>query len=282
MNPKTEELACLYLLDQLDPDERASFESRMLGDPRLAAFVGELESTLSSRVRSLPQVDAPAGLLGRIESRIDRLPVEGPSIAGRRPSLPMPWAHRWGIAALVAVAVGILALRGIRGRPVVDAGSFAIFVGLDSSRSTSAELPLEKGPPDADARFIQLASMAERFWERPEARPVKSGSSGAGGRGYALYDPASNQGFIAVQQLPAIGTGRLYHLWILNTASGEAREAGVLPVGVSNGGLYFFSVAPSGGPGPGGVDFFVTSEDTQTPASKRPSGEVVLGEKRVF
>jgi hypothetical protein len=282
MNPRTEELAGLYVLDQLDVGERASFEAQMLGDPQLAALVGELESTLSRRVRSLPQAEPPANLLGRIESRIDRLPAHGPSLADRRHFLPLPWAYRWGIAAVAAVAVGILALRGYRNRQMIDGGSFAIFVGLDSRRSTSAELPLEKGPPDADARFIQLASMAERFWERPEARPVKSGPSGAGGRGYALYDPASNQGFIAIQQLPAIATGRLYHLWILNTASGEVREAGILPAGVSNGGMYFFSVAPSGGPAPGGVDFFVTSEGTETPASKRPSGEVVLGEKRVF
>jgi anti-sigma-K factor RskA len=280
MNPRTEELACLYLLDQLDASERAAFESQMLADPQLAALVSELESTLSRRVRSLPQVEAPADLLGRIESRIDRLADAKFSIAGRRH--PLPWAYRWGIAALVAGAVGILALQGIRNGQAVDGRSFAIFVGLDPSRSTSAELPLEKGAPDADARFIQLASMAERFWERPEARPVKSGSSGTGGRGYALFDPASNQGFIAVQQLPAIEAGRLYHLWILNTASGEAREAGVLPVGVSHGGLYFFSVAPSAGPAPGGIDFFVTSEEAGAAASKRPSGEVVLGEQRAF
>jgi anti-sigma-K factor RskA len=281
MNPKTQELACLYLLDQLDAGERASFESRMLGDPQLAAFVGELESTLSRRVHSLPQAEPPDDLLGRIESRIDRLPADRPLTADRR-VMPLPWAHRWGIAALFAVAAGILAVRGIRKGPVSDGKSFAIFVGLDSRRSTSAELPLEQGPPDADARFIQLASMAERFWERPDARPVKSGSAGEGGRGYALFDPSSNQGFIAVQQLPAIETGRHYHLWILNTASGEAREAGVLPVGVSNGGLYFFSVAPLSDPVPGGVDFFVTSEGSGNPALKRPSGEVVLGKKRVF
>ena len=281
MNPRTEELACLYLLDQLEPAERASFEAQLLRDPQLAALVGELESTLARRVRSLPQVEPPADLLGRIDSRIDRLSAEEPSTAGGRSLQPLPWAYRWGIAALAAVALGLLALHGVRNRPVIDGSSFAIFVGLDSRRSMSAELPLEKGPADADARFIQLASMAERFWERPEARPVKSGPSAAGGRGYALYDPASNQGFIAVRQLPAIKAGRLYHLWILDTASGEAREAGILPAGVSNGGLYFFSVA-SGSPTPGGVDFFVTSEDTETPPSKRPSGEVVLGEKRVF
>jgi hypothetical protein len=282
MNPRTEELACLYLLDQLDTDERAAFEAQMQGDPQLAALVGELESTLSQSVRSLPQVEAPADLLGRIESRIDRLPAEGISLASRRHVLPLSWGYRWGIAALVAVAFGILALQGVRNRQVIDGRSFAIFVRLDSRRSRSEELPFEKGPADADARFVQLASMAERFWERPDARLMKSGSAGEGGRGYALYDPASSQGFIAVQQLPAIETGRLYHLWILNTASGEAREAGILPAGVSNGGLYFFSVAPSGGPSSGGVDFFVTSEVADTPASKRPSGEVVLGEKRVF
>jgi anti-sigma-K factor RskA len=73
MNTETEKLACLYVLDRLDPSQTASFEARLLHDPELAAIVGELESALERHIRDVPQVDPPAGLLGRIDSRIDGL-----------------------------------------------------------------------------------------------------------------------------------------------------------------------------------------------------------------
>jgi hypothetical protein len=282
MNPQLEELACLYVLDRLDASERASFEACLLHNPQLAALVGELESALAQRIHALAQLEPPAGLLAQIEARIDRLPAMAPPAPARRAASLWPLIARWGIAALLAVGVGATALQYLRRVPAAAERPFVIIVGLDSRQSTLAELPMPQHSQDADACFIQLASLAERFWERPEDLPVKLRSTAEGGRGYALFDPASNQGFIAIRQLPAIEQGQRYHLWILDTASGQIREAGVLPLTDLNRGLYFFSVAPTGATGLGHLDFFVTAEDTTASQSNRPRGKIVLGDKKVF
>jgi len=281
MNPQMEELACLYVIDRLDERERAAVEARLPRDPELAALVTELESALARRVRALPQHEPSARLLSRIEAMIDGPPAAG-SPAPARAATPM-WTSiaRWGIAAVIAVSVGTIALQSLRrttgaaGRPIV------VIVGLDSRQSTMAELTLQQIPMNADARFIQLATLAQQYWEKPDDLPVKSAAGSEGGRGYALFDPASNQGFIAIRHLPAIGEGKRYRLWILDTGSGRIREAGTLPATDSTRGLYSFSVTPAAGVRPESLNFFVTAEDASTADSSQPKGKVVLGDRRI-
>jgi Anti-sigma-K factor rskA len=278
MTPKIEELACLYVVDRLDARERSAVEARLPHDPELAALVAELESVLARQVHSLPRNEPPAGLLARIESEIDR------TSSGKAPppaTAPTPlWATvaRWGIAAVIAASLGTIALVSLR-RASLGSRPFMIIVGLDSRQSTLAELPIQQAPLTADARFIQLASMAQRYWEKPDELPVKM--EPGRGRGYAVFDPASNQGFIAIRQLPAIEQGMRYHLWILDTASGRIREAGVLPATESTQGLFFFNVAPAKGVRPESLNFFVTAEDAAAADSSRPRGKVVLGDRRI-
>jgi len=280
MNSQIEELACLYVLDRLDASERAAFEARLQNDPQLAALVGGLESALARRIRALPQREPPSSLLARIEARINRLPAC--RTASPAPVSAPGWAlgARWGIAAVIAASVGTVAFLNLR-RTADSVRPFVIIVGLDSRQSTLAELPFHQPPQNADARFIQLASLAEQFWEKPEDLPVKMGPAGQGGRGYALFDPGSNQGFIAIQRLPAIEQGKRYHLWLLDTISGQIRDAGVLPVTEPTRGLYFFSVAPASGAKPGRLDFFVTAEDASAHDSGQPRGKVVLGDRSI-
>jgi hypothetical protein len=133
-------------------------------------------------------------------------------------------------------------------------------------------------PKDADASFIQLASLAERYWKRPEDLPVKMAPDGPSGRGYALFDPGTNEGFIAIRHLPEAEDGKRYHLWVVDMDSGKVREAGALPLTGSSRGLYFFSVEPASGAPSGRVDFFVTAEDGSGPEPTAPRGKVVLGD----
>jgi anti-sigma-K factor RskA len=275
MNAQTEELACLYVLDQLSPGERAAFEARLDNDAPLAALVLELESILEERVRELPQHEAPRELLARVEARIGRRADPGPERA-----VPAPWAAiaRWGIAAVIAVAVSIIAVQNLR-RPAPPADRSLLIVGLEPHQSTLAELPITGQPQSADARFVQLASLAEQYWERPEDLPVKMAPADHGGRGYALFDPGSNQGFIAIRHLPTAEDGKRYHLWVLDTSTGQIREAGVLPASDQARGLYFFSVAPDAAANPGRLGFFVTAEDSTAKATDKPRGKVVLGDR---
>jgi hypothetical protein len=141
-----------------------------------------------------------------------------------------------------------------------------------------AELPLNARALDADARFIQLASLAEQFWDKPGDLPVASTAGGLDGRGYALFDPTTNQGFIAIQQLPVAAPGKTYQLWISDRASGQVREAGTLPLAGAQRGLYFFSLPAAAQTPVSRPDFFVTAEDGVASSAGQPHGPVVLGD----
>lgn len=282
MNPHNEELACLYVLDQLEPRERAVFEGSLLNDPELRVLVSELESALERRLHALPRLEPPVGLLAQIEARLDRLLAAGPSRTVRPPAALWPSVARWGIAALFAIGLLMLALEYRWRVQAAAERPFVIMARLDSRRSTLAELPMKRRPADSDASFIQLASLAEKYWEKPGDLPATPRATGDAGRGYALFDPATNEGFIAIQQLPVIDPGQRYHLWILDTASGQVREAGVLPLAGSNRGLFFFSVAPAGEARSSRLDFFVTAEDSAASVASRPKGRIVLGDRTTF
>jgi len=220
MNANLEESACRYVLDQLEPAERAAFERQRFADPALAALVRELESALARGV---------AVVLGGI------------------------WKMRSPIAS----------------------GPYILFAGLDPRQSTLARVPVAEAAPGPDARFVQLASLAQKYWDRPADQPVKEG--GAPGQGYAVFDPATNQGFIAVRRIGAAPEGKRYHLWVIDTVSGRARAAGALPAAGDGGGLYFFSVTPNPGARPEELNFSVTAEDASAVALVAPRGRVVLG-----
>jgi len=264
MNPNREESACQYVLDQLEPAERAAFERQLLADPALAVLVHDLESALARGVGALPRRTPPAGLLDRIEGRLGT--ARPPGALGRV-------IARWGIAAAILLAVG---LAGVwKGRGPAATGPYVLFAGLDPRQSTLARVPVAEAAPGPDARFVQLASLAQAYWDRPGEQPVKEG--GAPGQGYAVFDPGTNQGFIAVRRIGAAPEGKRYHLWVIDTVSGRAREAGALPAAGDGGGLFFFSVAPNPGAKAEQLNFSVTAEDAAAVALAAPKGRVVLG-----
>ena len=288
MKESLEETASLYVLDQLEPRERALVEGRLAHEPDLAALVHEYESALAASVRSLPPRTPSPLVLERLEDQIDHEAEESRRAGtGRSKSAPLrdqptrhPWVTlaQWGLAAVVTVSLATLAVQSLRR---ANPAPVFIVVGLDANRSTFAELPsAAPAAKDPDARFIQLAAAAEDLWRNPAARPLPLAPASTGNHGYALYDPGSQQGFIAIEQLPALADNQRYHLWVIDDATNRIRDAGILPLSGVNRGLYSFALDP----GDGAKDrarpnFFITVEDvTAAPAAPQPRGKVVLGQ----
>jgi hypothetical protein len=277
MNDTLQETAALYVLDQLDDVARAAFEARLLREPELAAHVRELETGLARIVRALPRREPPAGLLARIEDEIAagvlRLP---PQAARAKPASPT-WAAfaRWGIAAVIALSLATLAIQSVRRSA---AAPVFVVVGLDANHNTFTELPLTGNAKDADTRFIQLASLADNYWRNPADLPVKPAAGDS--RGYAVFDPASRQGFIAIEQIPALTENQRYHLWVADASTGRVRDAGTLPLAGLNRGLYSFALDPADAARSQRPQLFVTAEDATAPATPgEPRGKVVLGQR---
>ncbi|OIR18985.1 anti-sigma-K factor rskA [mine drainage metagenome] len=277
MNPELEELASRYVLDQLDDRERAEFEARLIASTELTARVRELESAYAQVVRGLPRYEPPGDLLDSIEARIHDQPGVRQRLAS--PNRMRRWrlVAGWGIAAVIAVSVSTIAIQSLRRetRPLV------LVVGLDSSRSTLAQLHVGERGADSDARFIQLASLAEKYWKNPDDLPVALAAADHGGRAYAVFDPESNQGFIGIQHLPAPKPGTQYHVWIVDTATHRVREAGILPIEGAQDGLFSFSITPVGREKSERLQFFVTAEENANGLTKTPRGRVVLGRREI-
>jgi anti-sigma-K factor RskA len=294
MTKQYEELACLYVLDQLDSDERAAFETRLLREPALAELVRELEPVLLHGVRELPRHEPPAGTLARIEARIAALRETTPEQAPepRRSwnpfrseggaALALDWFSlaRWGVAAVIAVSLATIAIQGLR--PSAAQPVF-VFVGLDANRSTFAELPQREPAKDPDARFIQLATLAENFWRKPAELPAWSVPAPGDSRAYTLFDPGSRQGFIVVEQLPAAAEGQSYHLWVVDPGTGSVRDAGSLPLDGMSRGLYSFAIGSDDSLDYDRPNFFITLEEAsaESSAPAEPRGKVVLGRGKI-
>lgn len=281
MNPQLEELASLYVLDQLADPDRAAFEARLLREPELAALVRDLEAGLARGVRSLPPAEPPADLLARIEERIETLTAARSGPAPTRRTNPWLWLPlaRWGVAAVIAVSLATLAVQSLRHSPDRP---MLVLVGLEADQNTFTELPLRGSAKDVDSRFMQLASLAENYWKKPGDLPVQPPAAAGDSRGYALFDPGSMHGFIAIEQLPAIAENQTYHLWIVDPATGQVHDAGILPLTGTTRGLYSFTLGPSDRPESTRPNFFITVEDVDAitrPA--KPRGQVVLGSRPI-
>lgn len=277
MNDSSEDLAILYVLDQLDGRERTAFETRLLHEPALAAEVRNLEIGLARGVQSLPLREPPAGLLDRIEDQLEKpVPFPARSAPG---TFSWPTFARWGLAAVIAVSLATLAVQSLR--PSAAQPVF-VFVGLDAGRTTFAELPLQNGAKDADARFMQLATLAESFWTKPANQPVKPSTATGDSHGYALFDPGSRQGFIAIERLPVLAENQRYHLWIVDPATGRIHDGGSLPLAGMNRGLYSFTLGAEAGLETNRPGFFITVEDNAAVEPPgQPHGRIVLGHQNI-
>ena len=283
MNEKTQELASLYVLDKLTPDERSSFENLLETDTELVLLLRELESAVEDQVRDLPQYNAPDGLFSKIQSQVQPFP----QVANSKPFITISWASfaGWGMAAALLLGVGLTLFVTNRDGPIAGANSqpVLLIVGMNSDSSAFKTIPTVI-PEDEFENFVQLTQMAENFWAHPEQLPATINNSplaNTRGSGYAVFDPQSKHGFIAIQNLPRQEKGKNYFLWLKDPKANVLECAGIIPLLEKNEGLYFFELEDNSPISSARVAFFVTEENTSEPKLSHPKGELVLGSDRI-
>ena len=82
-NEDIDALAAEYVLGTLDAGERAAVAARRNREPNLAATIEAWERRLGPLALAMPSVPAPAGLLAKIEERIQRHESERQGFAAR-------------------------------------------------------------------------------------------------------------------------------------------------------------------------------------------------------
>ena len=282
MKPHLEELASLYVLDELNPEERAAFEQRLETDTDLLTLVRELEVAMEDQVRNLPQAAAPDHLFDAIQQKISPVTADAPSKA----VITIPWSTftGWGMAAALLLGVGLTLLLTNRDSELTMPGSqpVVLLVGMDSQSAFVEAVPSQM-PADELENFVQLAQMAETFWKHPEQLPerVQSPLANTKSSGYAVYDPQSKHGFIAIQKLPIQEDGKNYFLWLKDVGSNVLECAGIIPMQDREQGLYFFELDDNSILSSNKVAFFITEEASTEAELEKPSGELVLGSDHI-
>ena len=282
MNENTKELASLYVLDKLTTDERTVFEKRLETEMELVLLVRELELAVEEQVRKLPQQEVPAEVFSKIESKIQfRNPAVKP-----KPAITISWPvlAGWGMAAALFLGVGLTLLLTNRdsGGPVASQPVYLV-VGMDSDSSAFKTIPAVISQGDLGS-FGDLTQMAENYWDHPDELPTKVGASPLAntlGSGFAVFDPRSKHGYIAIQNLPQQEDGKNYFLWVKDPQANLLECAGIIPMQDRNNGLYFFELDDNSPISSSRVAFFVTEETASEPMLEKPGGEMVLGSDRI-
>jgi anti-sigma-K factor RskA len=167
--------AAAYVLDSLEPDERAAFEAHLAGCQECAVEVRSLLGVAGALARSVPQRTPRPELRERVLRALPNVVHDKPSVIPGRSVL------RWlPVAAALALALGLgIYALVLQGRLADAQSSLAVLVAPDVARIDLAGQPVA---PLARARAL---------WSR--------------NRGMIF----------SVSNLPAPPEGRVYQVWVV-------------------------------------------------------------------
>src|SRR5262245_15350145 len=212
------ELAPLAALGALEGAERAAFEARLPRSPRLQAELVAFERIVGMLPLALdPTAPAPRSRLRILES------PAGPSLSRPKPRRSLPgWL---AAAAAVALALGMLLLRGQRDEARLAAAALSERSASLIERSARLERELERARLDAaEGRSVRklIGTPALRLVNLAGQKPAP------GARARALYDPATREAVLMVAGLARAPEGSVYEVWVI--AAGAPAPAGTFQV----------------------------------------------------
>ena len=255
---RLEELAHLYPLGGLDPEER----SRV--DQHLATGCDRCEATLLESLKLAGQLlDAvvpvpPSPIVKR--ELLERARRESPLSVATPPRRPPSPAWLAAAAALLVVATGFgFYSQSLRDRS--DSLRASLLEEQTSRRSAEERLR------DVESRMATLTA--------PDARAVSLSGQGdtAGARARAFLDPENRQLSLYVYNLPPLPPGQTYQLWVI--VGGTPVSAGTFDVEPDGSTRYDADPIPALGPG-STVTVAVTVE--LAGGVPQPTGPMVLVE----
>jgi anti-sigma-K factor RskA len=255
-----EDLAALAALDLLTPTEQAEFTAALAEHPELAAIAASLRSTAAELAHTAPAAEPPADLKIRLLKTIagDASAARAPVVtASRSTILPFPTWIGFATAACFACLAAyfaqayfnqsalnsafrdqqnladlslrstknqLAAERLIAQRELADAakraGDTAALITTLESRLAETKQQLFAQGTLADYKIATLASL---LGNSPQAVAV------------AIWNPASQEGVLTVQKLPALAADKDYQLWVIDPQYSIPVDGGVFKVDPTTG-----------------------------------------------
>lgn len=220
------EMVDAWVLEALDPEDHAAFESRLATDPELQASVDEAFAATLHLAEALPEIDVPAGVKSDVMARIRDGADDSASapqhrlkaVEGGR-TAPTPDASASGSAPGPAQAAS--------GRPVQRAAPWLLLAasvaGLFYLGSENTELSREADRlaaqlegvraslGDAETRLARFDSLALAISGPNVQMASLTGDAEPSLR--LVWNRDRELLLVAAQNLPALQPGRTYQLW---------------------------------------------------------------------
>ena len=258
IDERTEELAALHALDLLEGTERAAFETRLAGDPELQTLVQELRETAAALALAVPGAIPNPALKARLLQQISDAPIRDTTrnaiLPFRLPVL-IPWAAAAGFA-LVAAWLGrdLLATReeaanqrtesrlaqlvlrdtenrlqaeriilnqqlADSGRQLADNQKQLAATASDAAAANQRVAALmQQLKAEGDLAQFKIATLSSMLGNSPQAVAV------------AVWNPARQEGVLAVDKLPALAQNQDYQLWVVDPKYQNPVNGGVFTV----------------------------------------------------
>ena len=191
IDEQQEELASLYVLGMLEPDETRTFEAEMASKAALRSVVDDLRESTAQLAHGAPRREPPSELEGKILS----------AIGGERKIIPMtPTASSsswvpWALAAGLAITSALL------------------FV--DRAKMSERLTQLQHRDFLTQA---QIATLSSKLATAPQASAV------------IVWDEEKQQGVMKVVDTPATSADKDYQLWIVDPKYPQPVNGGVFGV----------------------------------------------------
>lgn len=225
-----QEQAALYACDQLTGDELAAFEKELGGSEPLRELVGDLREAaaglaLSARAPDLPspelreRVLASAGLKrkskvkpGKVLAFFTRPPVA------------------WGLAAAAAIVCGVSLISFKTARTAQATANAEVATANAEIKSLLQQIEAERilGSQQlaeykqaSDVAALKIARLTALTGNSPEAVAI------------AIWNPLSQEGVLAVDNLPGLQRDQDYQLWIVDPQYPDPVNGGAFSVDAS-------------------------------------------------
>ncbi len=236
MDERRQEQAGAYALGILPENERAEFEAAMLADAELRRLVADFADSLGETARMLPPATPGAELRGRVLAAIAAAPSPVgvltpravPADGGRMVGFPS-WIG-WAAAAAFALMAGLLAYERAGTRAdlarLADEHERERLALVDAADRLRDELAVARRA--ADLAQMRVARLETQLADQPGALAV------------SLWNHATQEGVLLVENLALPPPGKTYQLWVIDPSTQAPIDAGIFTTDADGRGRMVF------------------------------------------
>lgn len=229
INERKEELAALYVLEQLEGVEKLAFEAELATKPALRDLVRELREASAGLALAVSPVEPPAGLRDRILISAQATPPKPDS--NKVAAFPVARFVPWLIAAALAMAAtwlttANLALRGENNALRTERELAGIALQMARNQVSERTLLAEQMINSLNQRLQRQEDLTRL---KVTALAALAGNS-AEAKAIAVWDPDRQSGLLTIEKLPALAATQDYQLWLVDPAYPTPVSGGVFTV----------------------------------------------------